>query len=106
MRLTGVEAAAQKRLRDVAVTAAGGKGGVILWFAAQFARTRAFYEQADSLVWRDAGALVATVALLAETLDLACCPLGVTGEPLLSQVLGSDDAVVGAGGCMIGARID
>jgi hypothetical protein len=79
--------------------------GTILLHAAQLARTAARYRHPDTLVWRDAGALVATTALVAEALGLSCCPLGITGEPFLSEALGSDARVLGVGGCIVGKRI-
>lgn len=106
MQITPANVSGQHHLREVATACVGRGGGTVLWYAAQFSRTRAHYELADSLVWRDAGALLATMALVAELLELACCPLGVTGEPHLSRVLKSGDAVVGVGGCVIGSRVE
>lgn len=76
--------------------------GTVLWHAAQPARTTSRYENGESLIWRDAGALISTTALLADVVGLSCCPLGVTGEPYLSEVLGSGKTVVGVGGCVVG----
>lgn len=77
----------------------------IIMFAAQFDRTLSKYEYGESLVWRDAGALLATISLVAEALGLHSCALGVTGEPLLSELLRSNDQVVGVGGCLVGKAI-
>jgi SagB-type dehydrogenase family enzyme len=74
----------------------------IIMFAAQFDRTLSKYEYGESLVWRDAGALLATISLVAEAIGLHSCALGVTGEPLLSKLLRSNDRVVGVGGCLVG----
>lgn len=74
----------------------------IIWFAAQFGRTLSKYEYGESLVWRDAGALLATIAFVAEALQLSCCPIGITGEPLVSKILSSNNFVVGVGGCLVG----
>lgn len=74
----------------------------IIMFAAQFDRTLTKYEYGESLVWRDAGALLTTISLVAEAIGLYSCALGVTGEPLLSELLRSDDQVVGVGGCLVG----
>ena len=79
--------------------------GVIIWFAAQFDRTLAKYENGESLVWRDCGALLATISLVAEALDLNSCAVGITGEPYVSQMLTSNKQVIGAGGIILGARI-
>ena len=76
----------------------------IIWFGGQFERTMSKYEDGESLVWRDAGALIATLSLVAESLQLNCCALGITGEPLFSQMLKSKGKVTGVGGLVIGER--
>lgn len=79
--------------------------GLVLWHLAQAARTLSKYNNGESLVWRDAGCLVATTALVAEALGLACCPLGITGEPHLANALGGAGRLQGVGGCVVGGRI-
>src|SRR5215213_1182963 len=78
--------------------------GTVLWFAAQFDRTLAKYQNGESLVWRDCGALIATISLVAECLELNSCAVGITGEPHISQLLSAGNTVVGAGGLIVGAR--
>ncbi len=78
--------------------------GAILWHVAQPQRTFSRYEAGESLLWRDVGCLVATTALVAEALGLACCPLGITGAPDLVRVLGDARRLAGVGGCIIGTR--
>jgi SagB-type dehydrogenase family enzyme len=75
----------------------------VLWFGAQFERTLSRYENGDSLVWKDAGALTATFSFVAEALGLNFCPIGVTGEPYLSQSL-QTVKVIGVGGAYVGNR--
>ena len=72
-------------------------GATIILFGAQFARTQSKYENGESLVWRDAGALISIISLVAEYLELNCCALGFTGEPLLSRMLHSKGSVIGVG---------
>src|ERR1700728_1066778 len=50
--------------------------GTVIWFAADFDLMLAKYEHGESLVWRDAGCLCATMCLVAEALELGCCPIG------------------------------
>jgi SagB-type dehydrogenase family enzyme len=76
----------------------------IIWLGAQFDRTLARYEHGESLVWRDAGGIIAVLSLVAEALNLNCCPIGITGEPFLSNLIPSDNKVVGVGGLLIGSR--
>lgn len=76
--------------------------GSIVLFAANFDRTLAKYENGESLVWRDSGALLALCYLTAEALGLSCCGLGITGEPWLSRLVQSHSGVSGVGGCVVG----
>lgn len=104
--LLGRESSAAEALaaarREVLPDAA--EGAIVLWFAAQPARTLRWYERGDSLIWRDSGALLATIGLVAEALGLCCCGLGITGEPWLSRSLNAGGRAVGVGGCIVGRR--
>ena len=73
----------------------------LVLLAAEVGRTSAKYEHAASLVWRDAGALLATMALAAHALSLAFCPLGVNGEPWTGRLL-EEHGLVGVGAAFIG----
>lgn len=53
--------------------------GTILWLAAETGKTASKYDNIDSLIWRDAGALLAHLGLAASSLGLNFCPLGATG---------------------------
>ncbi|WP_390631171.1 nitroreductase family protein [Roseiconus lacunae] len=77
--------------------------GVAVVFAAQFGKTRAAYENADSLVWRDAGALVCSFYMVCESIGLNCCALGATCASEVSDVLGSS-LYSGVGGCVVGSK--
>lgn len=79
-----------------------GIGAAIIWFAAQPERTHSRYINGDSLIWRDSGALLATIGLVARALDINCCALGITGQPYISDALQAQGRVVGVGGCIIG----
>lgn len=74
----------------------------ICWFAAQWERTTSKYEHGESLIWRDAGALLATVSFVAEALSLHCCAVGLTGDPWISLLLPEGEKLMGVGGCLIG----
>lgn len=76
----------------------------ILWFGAQFDRTLSKYENGESLVWRDVGALLGTISFVAECLGLNSCALGITGEPFISELLASNGKVIGVGGLLVGRR--
>jgi SagB-type dehydrogenase family enzyme len=78
----------------------------IIWFVAQTARTLSKYENGESLIWRDSGALLATIYFVAEALDLNCCGLGITGEPQITESIGAKGILRAVGGCLVGVRID
>jgi SagB-type dehydrogenase family enzyme len=75
----------------------------VLLLGAQYQRSVSKYKNAESLVWRDAGALVATLSLVAEAFSLNCCAFGLTGEPQFSRLL-QTNLVFGAGGVLLGTR--
>ncbi|WP_162796112.1 nitroreductase family protein [Pedobacter nanyangensis] len=72
----------------------------LLWFLAHGKRTKAFYQNFESLVWRDAGALLQTFQLTCTALGMGSCAVGTLGEPFISSLFGED--IVSAGGIIIG----
>lgn len=81
------------------------QAGTIVLLAAEPNRTAAKYEASNSVVWRDAGVLIGALALGAESLGLAHCPLGITGEPFVSGLV-QQAPLVGVGAMILGARCD
>lgn len=77
----------------------------VIWFAADCELMFSRYENGESLIWRDAGALVSTICFVAEALGLAYCPIGLTGEPFISSMLGTLGRISGVGGIIVGSRI-
>lgn len=69
--------------------------------AAEPGMTAAKYEASASIVWRDAGVILGILAIAAEALDLSFCPLGITGEPWVSQLL-EQPGLFGVGGAFVG----
>lgn len=80
-------------------------GGTLIWLVGQFDRTMSKYANGESLVWLDAGALLANIYLVAEAFSLNCCAIGITGEPWISDSLHSDYLAEGLCGCVIGSRL-
>jgi SagB-type dehydrogenase family enzyme len=78
------------------------ESGTILWFAADFLRTASRYTDCESLIWRDAGALLATIHTASEALGLHCCAYGITGDTSLSSLL-PPDRFFAVGGCVVGS---
>jgi len=60
--------------------------GTSIVFAGYPGRVAAVYENHTSLLWRDAGALLQTVALAAAAYGLGFCPLGVLGGEVLEAI--------------------
>jgi hypothetical protein len=54
--------------------------GIAIRLVAEHGKTSAKYENAASLVWRDAGVLIGHMSLTAEALACNFCPLGITGH--------------------------
>jgi len=78
--------------------------GTIFWFVADLTRSAARYENPESLAWRDSGALLATIGLVAEGLNLKCCGLGFHDIPTLRRFLRLNESVIGVGGCIVAGR--
>ena len=76
--------------------------GTVIWFVADLARSCARYRNPESLAWRDSGALLATLGLVAEGMGLECCGLGLHDIPALRRFLKMDLSVIGVGGCIVG----
>jgi hypothetical protein len=75
--------------------------GTLLVLLAEKRRTEQWYTDADSLIWRDAGALLQTIALTATAFRQAFCPIGPLGEALVTA-LGGDPDLTASGVALIG----
>lgn len=80
------------------------KNATLLIYAAEVTNLFSKYENAESLLWRDAGAVYTLMNLTSESLGLNSCALGATFNPLLPEVLRLEDVYVGVGGQVIGHR--
>ena len=76
----------------------------LVLLAAEPGMTGAKYDHPASLIWRDAGALLAVMGLAAQALSLAFCPLGVTGEPWVGRLL-EERGLVGVGAAFVGKTV-
>lgn len=77
--------------------------GTVLVFAADRAKLEGRYTNCESLAWRDSGVLIAGLALVAEAMGFSCCPLGFTGQNLVSYALDAE-RYFGVGGCILGGK--
>ncbi len=76
------------------------ENATLIWFVAHPDRTAVKYENSESLVWRDAGALTMTVQLVATAFNIKSCTIGTLGEPFLSQSF--ENKLFSAGGLLLG----
>lgn len=96
LRLRGADPDAPWNARNV-LEIAGANAGVTLQLAADRSKVAACYNGPDTLMWRDAGALAATLCLVATALGLTSVVLGRHGtEAVLSAGLPSRFGGVGA----------
>lgn len=76
--------------------------GTTIQLAADAELVAACYENHGSLLWRDAGALTATMCLIATALGLTAMPLGRTGDSIV-RATGLPGAFIGAGAVHVGS---
>ncbi len=75
--------------------------GTALCFLADVARTENKYVNPESLIWRDSGALLATISLVAESMGIQSCGLGIHDTASLRKMLKLPASVIGVGGCIV-----
>lgn len=73
----------------------------LIWFIAHPDRTAAKYDNPQSLIWRDAGALLHCIQSTCAAMGLGSCPIGTLAEPYISQLF-KDSTILSAGGIIIG----
>lgn len=90
------------RLRANATTLLPGTSGCdLIALLCDFQCLAAVYEDAESLAWRDAGAMLQTLALTATALGLGFCPLGLLGGEV-TEALDIGDRLRGVGVAVVG----
>lgn len=75
--------------------------GSVMAFVAEPGLTAAKYNNPESLLWRDAGVLQGTLALVAHALSIQFCLLGITGEPWVGM-LANEGELRGMGLAVLG----
>ncbi|TRB25565.1 nitroreductase family protein [Rhizobium rhizogenes] len=78
--------------------------GHIIGLLADVRAPSTVYTNPDSLLWRDAGAVLQTLALVSEAFDLGFCPLGILGQEFADALLPVDHKFLGVGVAAIGRR--
>lgn len=82
---------------------ANSRSGTTIQLVADSAILSACYENWQSLLWRDAGAMIATLALTATALGLTAVPLGREGSDIV-RAFGLSVPFTGVGAVHIGSR--
>lgn len=75
--------------------------GTAIVLVGEMSRVAAVYKRPESLLWRDAGVLLQTLALVATAYRLAFCPLGILGTPVV-RAIGLSEQISGVGVALIG----
>jgi len=73
-----------------------------LVFVGDVHRIEGLYDHAHSLLWRDAGALLQTLALVAAAYRLAFCPLGILGGEVVDALMLDRESALPVGCAAIG----
>ncbi|MCS6193209.1 nitroreductase family protein [Shewanella baltica] len=81
-----------------------GNNATRILFLAETGKTLGKYQDGCSLIWRDAGALLAVMAFVAAAQGLNFCPLGITGEPWASN-LAEKGKLAGVGLALLGSPL-
>lgn len=80
------------------------QAGTTIQFAADAELVAACYENSGSLIWRDSGALAATMCLVATALNLAATPVGRIGDAIV-RAAGLPEGFIGAGAVHVSTRL-
>ncbi|AVH43724.1 hypothetical protein [Agrobacterium tumefaciens] len=78
--------------------------GHVIALMADVGHVSTVYSNPESLVWRDSGAVLQTLALVSEAFDLGFCPLGILGQELADALLPMEHQYLGVGVAVIGRR--
>lgn len=71
----------------------------MVWLVTHKNRTNAKYRNADSLVWRDAGAVLYCIQIVCSALGLNSCQIGTLGNPYIKELF-KELGMVSGGGCI------
>jgi hypothetical protein len=90
-------------VQDVAAVLPGADGALLV-LVGDMGRVAAAYDRPESLLWRDAGALIQTLHLTATAYGQAFCPLGPLGGSAL-EAIRDDGQFTAVGVAVIGTPI-
>jgi hypothetical protein len=75
---------------------------MIVGLVADQLKYQAAYENGESLIWRDSGALLQVIAMSAFAFGFACCPLGPHGIEIVEALEADGDRMTACGLVQIG----
>jgi len=104
-RLLEIEAdgeAVARLNREAVESLLGRASGCTLRLMADWSKLSAAYENAESLMFRDAGAMTTTLMLCATWLGLTACPLGFVGQSFVEPLGLPTDRFKAVGAIQIG----
>jgi len=96
--------ASAEMLNDVRSFLPSAQNAAIIWYLGDLSVLSSKYEHAESLLFRDAGAIMSTQSLVSEHLDYAYCPLGITGDKYANELL-NENHLVGVGIALVGTPV-
>jgi len=76
--------------------------GTLFLYASQTKKLFSKYENPESLLWKDVGAIYMTINLVSEAFSLKSCALGITFEKVVPIIANYVDELCGLGGQVIG----
>lgn len=81
------------------------ENATLIWMIAHPQRTMAKYNNAESLIWRDAGALLQCIQMVSTALGLCSTPLGTLGLPYINQLF-ENTSTFSCGGIIISKNLE
>lgn len=94
----------EKIVREANLFFETGDGSILLYFADRAVLER-HYRNPESLVLREAGAIIGVMAVISEALGLAFCALGTQASIWICALLGApEEAVIPGGAAVVGSR--
>ncbi len=77
----------------------------VIWYVADVELISAKYDNPETLIWRDAGAVQSMHSLISEQIGLAYCPLGISGI-VEAALVSNERQLVGVGLALVGDPIN
>lgn len=73
----------------------------IIWFSIQTNKTASKYNNPSSLYWKDTGAIMYAIQIMATYLELKSCPIGTLASNSFNQLF-EESTLISGGGILVG----